>query len=101
MVVTATNAASAAAHMIPTAVSLRFMGVSVGEMVTGGFTLPVSGRKAMFRKTMVIAVMTMMLAGCGIKPDFVQAPPGSPEPDEFPHTYPDPSTDPAPKTYRR
>lgn len=55
----------------------------------------------MFRKTMVIAVMTLALAGCGIKPDFVQAPPGSPEPDEFPHTYPDPSTDPAPKTYRR
>ncbi len=37
-------------------------------------------------------VALMFLAGCGIKPGTVSAPPGI-EKDNFPHTYPDPSTD--------
>ncbi|MBI1215963.1 MAG: hypothetical protein GC185_09115 [Alphaproteobacteria bacterium] len=37
-----------------------------------------------------------VLSGCGIKPSAVDPPKGVTT-DSFPHTYPDPATDPAPK----
>ena len=43
--------------------------------------------------TVSILVALACLAGCGIKPGEVSAPPHM-ERDPFPHTYPDPSTDP-------
>lgn len=40
--------------------------------------------------------LTMLLAGCGVKPTKVDAPAGVVK-DTFPKTYPDPATDPGPK----
>lgn len=47
------------------------------------------------RATLLLALAALMLAGCGRKPGFVDAPPGS-DPAAYPRTYPDPRTDPAP-----
>lgn len=46
--------------------------------------------------SILVCVTGLLLAGCGIKPGDVSAPPGAPEPDAFPHTYPSPATDPKP-----
>ena len=40
---------------------------------------------------------TLLLAGCGVKPTKVD-PPAGVQKDTFPKTYPDPTTDPGPKT---
>jgi hypothetical protein len=43
------------------------------------------------RKAILVAAL-LALAGCGMKPHFPKAPPGSPPPK----TYPDPASDPKP-----
>ncbi|WP_165772105.1 hypothetical protein [Niveispirillum lacus] len=40
----------------------------------------------------ILVVALLALAGCGMKPHFPKAPPGSPPPK----TYPDPASDPKP-----
>ncbi len=45
------------------------------------------------RKAMLFVAL-LALAGCGMKPHFPKAPPGSPPP----RTYPDPASDPTPAT---
>lgn len=50
----------------------------------------------MKRAVSILFILTCLcLAGCGIKPDQVDPPPGV-SPDPFPYTYPDPLTDPRP-----
>lgn len=41
----------------------------------------------------LLAMMSMGLSGCGVKPPRL-SPPAGHEDSTFPHTYPDPSTDP-------
>ncbi len=41
-------------------------------------------------KTTALCISLLLLAGCGIKPSFVDAPQGV-EHDRFPHVYPDPA----------
>ncbi len=43
----------------------------------------------------LMAVNMVMLSACGVKPAHVDPPEGA-EHHEFPHTYPDPDTDPMP-----
>ena len=43
--------------------------------------------------TVCLLLLSMAVAGCGVKPDKVDAPPGARE-TSFPATYPHPSTDP-------
>lgn len=43
-------------------------------------------------RTTLILLALLALAGCGMKPNFPKAPPGSPPG----RTYPDPATDPKP-----
>jgi hypothetical protein len=50
----------------------------------------------MIRTTVLCLCLAALLAGCGIKPNKVDPPPGA-DKDYFPKTYPDPSLDPAPK----
>lgn len=40
----------------------------------------------------VAGMLSILLTGCGVKPAHLSPPAGSP--DNFPRTYPDPSTDP-------
>lgn len=40
---------------------------------------------------------TLLLAGCGVKPSNIDPPPGVSK-NAFPKVYPDPKTDPGPKT---
>ncbi len=53
-------------------------------------------------KTLNIVFLTLALGttACGIKPAHVEPPKGA-EHDEFPRTYPDPSTDPKPGMERK
>lgn len=39
----------------------------------------------------------IVLGACGVKPGSVEPPEGSPDPDPFPRTYPNVSTDPLPR----
>lgn len=48
------------------------------------------------RKILVFLALCLTLSGCGVKPSFVDPPPGV-EPDPFPRTYPSPATDPKPQ----
>lgn len=52
-----------------------------------------------FRLLPVLALvaLTLVMAGCGIKPAKLSPPPGVSK-DSYPKTYPDPSTDPQPKS---
>lgn len=43
-------------------------------------------------RTTLILLTLLALAGCGVKPTFPKAPPGSPPPN----TYPNPASDPKP-----
>lgn len=53
------------------------------------------------RLTAVSCLLALfLLTGCGVKPSAVDAPQGA-EKDQFPKTYPDPSTDPGPERYIR
>ena len=48
------------------------------------------------RITIISLCLAMaLLSACGIKPSRVDPPPGTGK-DQFPRTYPDPSTDPRP-----
>jgi hypothetical protein len=46
------------------------------------------------RKFIVLSMVTVLLAGCGIKPSHVDPPEGANEGD-YPRVYPDPKNDPA------
>lgn len=47
------------------------------------------------KQIMLLALAGVLLAGCGVKPGSVDAPPGQ-EDVKFPRTYPDMSADPVP-----
>jgi hypothetical protein len=49
------------------------------------------------KKTLLLALVCtgLSLGACGVKPDELKPPGG--EETGFPHTYPDPATDPAPR----
>ncbi|HYD19084.1 MAG TPA: hypothetical protein VEF76_11455 [Patescibacteria group bacterium] len=51
---------------------------------------------------LILPLLAFLLSGCGVKPNAVD-PPESLEggKDNFPRTYPDPSTDPAPERFTR
>lgn len=55
-------------------------------------------KEALMRLTVLFlcALAALALPGCGIKPQKVDPPP-SVKADKFPHTYPNPATDPQPE----
>ncbi len=57
-------------------------------------------RLTVFSKTLslclCLGITLATLTGCGIKPSFVDPPQGEAQ-DNFPRTYPDTATDPAPE----
>ncbi len=48
----------------------------------------------------ILCTALLALSACGIKPPYVEPPAGAKH-DTFPHTYPDPSTDPQPGLERK
>ena len=52
-------------------------------------------RPLVSRLPLAVLALLLGLAGCGKKPNFVDAPQGR-DHDTFPHKYPNPASDPAP-----